>query len=177
MNFMQPHVVLSMMLAAITLVLLLAGWVFWLRLSAAGDRRRLRELEQHLERAREEISQLSGEREDQQRFLAEFDHAELSGRMRQPRPTGEERGPAAQPPERYRYLEKMVAGGMSAEEIAGVLPVSEAEARQLITLMTLTRPAGEKTLRTREKQPKKKKQEAREPLTGIPVADPAVQES
>ncbi|OQX20589.1 MAG: hypothetical protein BWK76_00810 [Desulfobulbaceae bacterium A2] len=177
MNSIQPHVSLGLLLAAAALLMLLSGWVLWLRLSVAGQRQRLRDLEQKLARAREKINQLTDEREERQHFHSTLNQAELVTRLQQTRSTGEDRATPAQAPERYRYLEKMVASGMNASEIAGVLPISEAEAHQLVTLMGMSRGDEQKTLSNRAKQPKKRKQDLRESVTGVPAAGHPVRES
>jgi len=160
MDPMQPQFILGLMLAATALVLLLAAWVLWLRLQAAGHRLQLRELTNKLEKTREELKLLTEERDEQRRFLTSLNQAEITSRLRQQR-QGDSAGDAARPLERYRYAEKMAASGMPSEDIARVLAMSEIEARQVVTLMSMARADEQKPLSRKTQRPKKTMHDAR----------------
>jgi hypothetical protein len=65
--------------------------------------------------------------------------AELTTRLQQPRLSMQQCGSSPATPERYRYIQSMVAKGMNAEEIAAMLSMSLHEITQLVTLIKMAR--------------------------------------
>lgn len=64
--------------------------------------------------------------------------AELTTRLQQPRLSAQQGIAAAATPERYRYLQSMVASGLSAQEIASTLSMSLPEVTQIIALIRVS---------------------------------------
>ena len=67
--------------------------------------------------------------------------AELTTRLQHPRLTMQQCGSSPATPERYHYIQSMVAKGMNAQEIASMLSMSLHETTQIVTLIKIVHPS------------------------------------
>ncbi len=118
---------------ALVLFLLLAGVIFSLRQTTRRQQKKITSLEATLIEAREKIHRLETSRQEQKEFLDTLASAEITTRLQKPRLELYQSG-SVEPPEKYRYVVSMVENGMTMEEIASILAIAPAEARQLVTL-------------------------------------------
>lgn len=95
-----------------------------------------------LETNKKKLQALQGRYNDITAFQKSIEQAELTTRFQAPRlqatrvnagtPSG------SKVPEKYSYIRTLTEKGMSAEEIASVLSISDQEASQLVTLALIT---------------------------------------
>ncbi|WP_457572997.1 hypothetical protein [Desulfolithobacter sp.] len=118
---------------ALLLFLLLGGVILHLRRTVGRQKQRIGSLETMLAKAEEKIHQLEARRREQEEFLETLASAEITTRLQKPRLELHQDG-TVETPEKYRYVASMVQNGMTMEEIASILAIAPAEARQLVTL-------------------------------------------
>lgn len=71
-------------------------------------------------------------------FKADLTQAELSTKMQQSRLQFNRQCDDPRPPERYHYIHSMTQKGMTVDDIAAILTISNQEADQLVTLANLS---------------------------------------
>lgn len=118
---------------SLLLFLLLGGVILYFRRTASRQKQQIDSLETMLAKAEEKIRQLEARRREQEEFLQTLASAEITTRLQKPRLELHQSG-TVETPEKYRYVASMVQNGMTMEEIASILAIAPAEARQLITL-------------------------------------------
>lgn len=98
---------------------------------------RLSEVTGSLEDIRTSYGDLQERYRSSLEFQQNLSEAAITTRLQAPRLAARSRPDAMAAPERYRYVHRLAEGGMAAEEIAGVLSISDHEARQLVNLARL----------------------------------------
>ncbi len=101
-------------------------------------RSELQALKDRLRDRDERLSSLLREQEEKEEFTRSLAGASVTTRLQRPRLQIQGNNPP-DPPVKYRYLANMVKNGMSAEDVAGILDISPAEADQLVTLAQMSR--------------------------------------
>jgi DNA-binding NarL/FixJ family response regulator len=89
------------------------------------------------ERIKKELEKVREQHDRITRFQNSLSEAELTTKLQQPRLASQISPTNGSTPERYRFVHSLLGQGMSTEEIAGILSVSNHEAQQLVTLAKL----------------------------------------
>ena len=126
---------LGCLLVLLFLVLLFLGHQ---RRLVRQHRQRITTLEQELADLRAELDKAEAANREQQQFLDMLNSAEITTRLQKPRLLlGQDRAPDM--PEKYHYVSRMIARGISREDICRILAVSAVEVEQLVTLARIGR--------------------------------------
>jgi len=126
------------------LALLLCSLVTWraifFRRKADHQEKRLRKAEGTLADFEQKIHNLEERGHAYNAFQESLNLAEITTKLQKSRLSAQEYNHNMSPPERYRYVHSLAAGGMSSQEIASILSISIHEADQLVNLARLAHP-------------------------------------
>ncbi len=90
-----------------------------------------------LEQYKKNLAKLQEKHAGVLEFQNSLHEAELTTKLQKPRLNGSSYDAGGSAPEKYRYIHSLTEKGMSSEEIASVLTISEHEADQLVSLSKL----------------------------------------
>jgi len=132
---------LTLLGGLVGLLVLMAFFLFRQVRISGSLRQTVGRLEEELRAARTELETSLATNREQQQFLDMLNSAEITTRLQKPRLILHP-DQAPDIPEKYRYVSRMIADGMSREEISRILAVSPVEVDQLITLAGISASAG-----------------------------------
>ncbi len=111
--------------------------IYFRRLSQQHQEK-LTAAQQALQTADEELAELRLVARTFATFKADLAQAELSTKMQHSRLQFNRQYDNLRPPERYHYIHSMAQKGMTADDIAAILTISNQEADQLVALANLS---------------------------------------
>ncbi len=104
------------------------------------QKRLLQESDKILAEYKKKICDLEAKGKQFSEFQESLQQAEITTRLQKPRLSTQQVNSSTNPPERYKYIRSLAAGGMSSKEIASVLSISIHEADQLVALARIAHP-------------------------------------
>ncbi len=124
-------------LLALGLCSLVTGRAIYLRRKTERQKKLLTEVNETLSGYKQKLLILEERERQHNAFQESLNQAEITTKLQRSRLSSQEYNSHMSPPERYKYVHSLAAGGMSSEEIASILSISIHEADQLVNLAKL----------------------------------------
>lgn len=133
----QDTVLIAAACTAVLLSLLLLVTTVVLKRRCSATRKELQASHKLLAEQEQRLAKLQEVAENFNNFRKDLQTAELTTRIQQPRLELNQKKAAGSIPERYRYVQGLIARGIPQNDIASILSISQHETDQLVSLATI----------------------------------------